>query len=476
MTCKDIDGRVIFTHRNVDIDAVLAIAAFQYNRPDWRRATINIVYANWAEIENVRYEVAIDLQAGGKGIKGELVGDSRHSAFKMIVDTYGDKMHRKVLNPLTTVVDAHEVSGDAYGTILEGVDGRATRAIESSSIMAVYRALRTTAERGPEGDMDLCDAFLDVYKGLLEVYQTPIERRDLVTAAERLDDLLAVLAWQWYNKGWRNMPMTFVAKAYTEVPASEAIVRMAENSRDIAGTIVERLSFKQVLERVQNPAERAYFGPISEALDAYLNFGCRSDVSPSGLADRRQKLVMETDILTIFLALRFVWKNEERSANDWYGLWERIFRGLRKNEENRYLAERIVEKAVSGAHDTGITFVGDQVVILDGVNNPVVKNVLFDDYGVRAIVYINGNRMGAMRRNHETVRMDGPRMLALVDAAGESYNESGEAGVNGKWFRHSSGFLFCWGTKKASVPHASAVDAFDLARAVVDTFENAKVP
>ena len=60
------------------------------------------------------------------------------------------------------------------------------------------------------------------------------------------------------------------------------------------------------------------------------------------------------------------------------------------------------------------------------------------------------------RHYEETVRMDHPTIRAVVKTAGET----------AEWFAHSSGFLFCRGSRKAPVKTASKVRPEDLAEAV----------
>lgn len=75
--------------------------------------------------------------------------------------------------------------------------------------------------------------------------------------------------------------------------------------------------------------------------------------------------------------------------------------------------------------------------------------------GVRAVIYVDGNCLGVVRGQNETIRMDHPLIRRVVEAAGEVK----------EWFAHPSGFLFCRGSRKNRVSTPSQVDPFELAQA-----------
>jgi len=83
--------------------------------------------------------------------------------------------------------------------------------------------------------------------------------------------------------------------------------------------------------------------------------------------------------------------------------------------------------------------------------------------GVVAYVYENGNDKGVRRRNSSTVRMDHPRIRAVVESVGEEIGEG-----DGKWYPHPSGFLFSWGTRTGHASTPSKVNTRKLAQAVAE--------
>lgn len=103
----------------------------------------------------------------------------------------------------------------------------------------------------------------------------------------------------------------------------------------------------------------------------------------------------------------------------------------------------------------------DKAKVLDGGKVAIVVNsrefatngILFEERGIRVIVYVDGNNLGIIREGSETLRMDHPELRAVVEAAGEA----------SEWFAHPAGFLFCRGSRKAPAKNPSKVNSRTLA-------------
>lgn len=101
----------------------------------------------------------------------------------------------------------------------------------------------------------------------------------------------------------------------------------------------------------------------------------------------------------------------------------------------------------------------DKAEILDGGKVAIVVNsrefatngVLFEEHGVRVIIYVDGNNLGVIRHGDESLRMDHAELRAVVEA------EASE------WFAHPAGFLFCRGSRKAPAENPSKVNPRTLA-------------
>lgn len=113
----------------------------------------------------------------------------------------------------------------------------------------------------------------------------------------------------------------------------------------------------------------------------------------------------------------------------------------------------------------------DKAEILDGGKVAIVANsrefatnaILFDERGVRVIVYVDGHNLGVIRHGEEALRMDHPELRAVVKATGEA----------SEWFAHPAGFLFCRGSRKAPATDQSRVDPRELAEVAAHLLGNA---
>jgi len=81
------------------------------------------------------------------------------------------------------------------------------------------------------------------------------------------------------------------------------------------------------------------------------------------------------------------------------------------------------------------------------------NGVLFEERGVRVIVYVDGHNLGVIRHGDESLRMNHAELYAVVEAAGET----------SEWFAHPAGFLFCRGSRKAPAENLSTVSPRTLA-------------
>lgn len=96
---------------------------------------------------------------------------------------------------------------------------------------------------------------------------------------------------------------------------------------------------------------------------------------------------------------------------------------------------------------------GGKVAIVVNSREFATNGILFEERGVRVIVYVDGHNLGLIRHGDESLRMDHAELRAVVEAAGET----------GEWFAHPAGFLYCRGSRKAPAENPSKVNPRTLA-------------
>lgn len=102
---------------------------------------------------------------------------------------------------------------------------------------------------------------------------------------------------------------------------------------------------------------------------------------------------------------------------------------------------------------------GGKVAIIKTENEFLPTAELFRK-GAKAVVCQDGFSLGVIRERNETIRMDDPSVIAVVESAGEAV----------EWFAHSAGFLYCRGSRKSPATTPSRVDIRKLAEAVAGLF------
>lgn len=152
-----------------------------------------------------------------------------------------------------------------------------------------------------------------------------------------------------------------------------------------------------------------------------------------------------TGLNAIFRAIQSQFRNNDLDA---VRAMSEIFSGMLKTGRAR---QRAVEEAKK------MTIYDGRVAIVRDSREYGTNGVLFSDYGVRAIVYVDGDNLGIIMRREETIRTDHEVIRAIIADAGEET----------EWFAHPSGFLYCRGSRKAPANSPSKVDPGVLAQAVL---------
>lgn len=122
----------IFTHRSLDLDACLAVLAvilycFKedfisfFRDPMWRKRII-LVPANWDGSDMEDGDIAVDIEAGGKGKKGEIEnseeGKRVNSAFLKILTEHAPAEDREALADIAYYINENDATGSVVGSVL----------------------------------------------------------------------------------------------------------------------------------------------------------------------------------------------------------------------------------------------------------------------------------------------------------------------------------------------------------------------
>ena len=134
----------IFTHFNVDLDAVCSVWAVRQFIPGARDAAIEFRPANWDGAEMAEDDIAVDIPAGGRGIKGEKgKNEIVHSCFASIVAKHAPPEDQSALASLVRFVDAQDAHGSAVKFLAPEASREAQETLAMTGLNAVLRALQT---------------------------------------------------------------------------------------------------------------------------------------------------------------------------------------------------------------------------------------------------------------------------------------------------------------------------------------------
>jgi hypothetical protein len=194
----------IYTHMNLDLDAVCSIwfARQVLKHP----GEYKFVPANWDGEEMGEGDIALDINAGDKGIKGEKDADGvTYSCFRYLLRKYakgtvgepatrsfaGSSTVVKALTPLAEFVDAQDAHGSAVKYLVPEAGKKAQEILMSTGLNAVLRAVQ--AIKGPD-DRAVVEFMTPILDGLLKAGVNRIKAEGEADAATIISDKTGIFA------------------------------------------------------------------------------------------------------------------------------------------------------------------------------------------------------------------------------------------------------------------------------------------
>ncbi len=413
--------RYLYTHIGPDLDAHTGRCAVTRFVPGMANAKVIYVPASWDGDGLRKGDMAIDLVAGGKGIKGHRDPDgSTHSAFAYVVNKYASKKEKEALKDLVSFVDIQ----DAYGSVMNylirhtGHDNR--RICSQNSFGAVFRALDYAHPNDSE----------TVFKRMLEIFDGYL----LMGKTRALEKNYSNL--RYYFACWFLVRFVKVKDRYT--------------AADLAGQ-AERLVSRYVTDNVVRNALR----DLVTFIDEYD--GNMPDPTDGDYEAKR--ILYNTSITSVTKALEHYHGDDEELVLQ---RMSEIFDGILE-------AAGPAEVRAQAEADRAKLYADGRVAFV--VNKKEKRtNQILKERGVLAIVYMAGNNLGVLANNDiyledgSRFRADHPKICRLIEESGERVAE--EKIDDHDWFRHPRGFLCGHGSDKAPASSRSKVDPSKLVEVV----------
>jgi len=175
----------IHTHQNVDLDAVASVWAIQTFAEAYSDAAIYFHPANWDGASlNEDIAVAVDIEAGGKGVKGKKDKDGTvHSCFATIISKLASKEDQQALAPLVDFIDAQDAHGSAVKFLAPEVNNEAQQILSLTGINAVLRSFQAIY---PGDDKTVIDCMSEIFDGMLKAGRSRLMAKVEAAQAEIL--------------------------------------------------------------------------------------------------------------------------------------------------------------------------------------------------------------------------------------------------------------------------------------------------
>lgn len=173
----------IFTHRRVDLDACLSVAAVREYAPGMENAQIVFVDVDDPCESMGPNDMAVDIPAGGKGIKGfeESSSGITHSGFAEIMGRFAPKDEQRFLRSLISCVDAGDATASPYKGIVITVERKpeesgkpfrarkeaARRVVIDQGLKTIFDDLAFAVEWSPNRDQMLCTLISQIFRARL---------------------------------------------------------------------------------------------------------------------------------------------------------------------------------------------------------------------------------------------------------------------------------------------------------------------
>jgi hypothetical protein len=178
--------RKIYTHVNPDLDALASLwAVMLYLVGATEQVQILFCSANWDGAEMVDDDIAVDMEAGGRGWKGDKDPDGTvHSSFAYIVRKYAPEEDQRALSSLVQFIDAHDSQGCAIQHFIPGVSREVREVLNLAGLNTVLAAIKASCG-GPDRDKLAYEHMSRIFNGMLKLGKSRLRSAAATKKAER---------------------------------------------------------------------------------------------------------------------------------------------------------------------------------------------------------------------------------------------------------------------------------------------------
>ncbi len=411
------DEPSIWTHENPDLDAHLSCCAVRRFVPGMENAKIFYISGKWNGAGLRSKDIAVDLYAGGKGIKGHIDEDGTvHSSFDIIMRRYANHDEFRSLDGLRKFADCQ----DAHGSVLyymkmngmiDGTTHECRRMIAVTTITSVMHALILTHNGNHHR----------VFERLMEIFDGMLLKNRSAINGIRLQKISSYLnAWMYHRSG------SAVRLSDEDECAMKDVIQFAEFDQK-HGSVIKGLRETGMLRYISREARKIFesvnLSAILSALESY-----------------------HSDRLEVV-----------------YDRMSEIFDGfveLHKANMRAEIEADHVKRFTNGRIDPM-----GKVALLVNKRESRTTQILWQR-GVESVVYVDGLNLGIIRRDG-AVTKDGDMFNADNQVITDIIRRAGETIGEGEvWFLHPKKHFISTGTRKAPATRRSSTSAMEFVVAI----------
>lgn len=394
----------VFTHCSGDMDSYHSAAAVTEFVDGFQNAQIVFVSGSYNGKTMRPSDMAVDINAGGKGIKGTLdLSGTRHSSFKYIIDNFAPKADQDALAMVVTYIDTVDAYGPQTSDIL-GIPRHLNKLFQTISINGLMRGFQALYK----------DSDRKVYKMVKENFR-------------------AMLAYG------RMMSVKKRGKKSAH-----------EDTRNIK-------IFKKILLEVTTEQER---GMIPRKVNSYFwtaeNFEneiCQRFRMPLEFHGMFQAV----SILGLIAGYRILYRGNSK----------KVYRRIRENIKAMiaYCKQGVLMREY--ANSDNVKWFENNKVAVTQKSPQGVSKILMYGKNAMFVVFEDGFNIGVLSNKKLDVHVDAPELIAAIEDSGEQIAPPGKDQKD-KWFIHTDRYILCWGSRKAPAKRAQRLTIEKLTEAAIN--------
>lgn len=172
---------IIYTLKVLSLDVICSLWLLMKYSPKYKKAEIIYQYSDWDGAEIQEYDVALGVNAGGKGFMPIYDKGSQKSIFHQLVEKFCPLEDRNIVQPLVDYIHAQVFYGSPARLLLKGVMDERVALFEKCGLEDIFRSLQYTYHKEPD---QLIQIFRNMLNGKFQRernYEISKEEMDEVT-------------------------------------------------------------------------------------------------------------------------------------------------------------------------------------------------------------------------------------------------------------------------------------------------------